>query len=317
MNKFWMALWEKIKNPPRLAKTLTFSLTLLFAVASLCLLLVDYEGTWLAVLVYTLFGLAGVSLAYSVFLIVPMIPRIKRWVIAKLLSFEFTYLLLRNFGFRTTVLTIVSFALSLVMSAFNAYMGIMNRSVWYGALAAYYIALVFLRGGILLYHKGKISKKNKSEKGEDELLQAKKYRVSGVILLALNLALSWAIGQMIFTSAHFSYAGWTIFAYAAYAFYKITMSIINLVRASKQTDLTVRAVRNVNLTDAMVSILALQTALLTKFSDGSLDVSLFNTLTGSVVSLCSVGLGVYMVVAGTKRINKLQKEKENYEGKSV
>ncbi|MBO5362730.1 MAG: hypothetical protein J6A46_00205, partial [Clostridia bacterium] len=195
MNNFWSALWQKIKNPPRWAKGLTFALTLVFATASLCALLVDYESSWIAVLVYALFGLAGVSLAYSVFLIVPMIPRMKRWVIAKLLSYPFTERLLRNFGFRTTVLTIVSFALGLVMSAFNAYMGIMNKSIWYGALAAYYIALVLLRGGILLYHKGK---KNRTEEYKDKLLQAKKYRASGVILLLLNLALSWAIGQMIF-----------------------------------------------------------------------------------------------------------------------
>ncbi len=317
MNKTWREVWEKIKDPPRKIKTLTFVLTVLFAAASLCALLLDYEGTWLAVLVYALFGLAGVSLAYSVFLLVPMIPRIKRRVIAKLLNYEFTYLLLRNFGFRTTIMTIVSFALGLVMSVFNAYMGIMNRSIWYGALAAYYIALVLLRGGILLYHKGKVGKRNARGEREDALLQAKKYRMSGVILLTLNLALSSAIGQMIFDSAYFSYAGWTIFAYAAYAFYKITMSIVNLVRASRQNDLTVKAVRNVNLTDAMVSILALQTALLTKFSDGSLNVSLMNTLTGIAVSFCSVGIGVYMVVAGTRRIKKLQKEKENYEEKSV
>jgi hypothetical protein len=139
------------------------------------------------------------------------------------------------------------------------------------------------------------------------------YRNSGIITLALNVALSVAIGQMIFSDAHFTYMGLTIFAYAAYAFYKITMSIIALIKAHKQTDLTVRAIRNINLVDALVSILALQTALLTMFSDGEINISAFNTFTGIVVSLLSVGIGIYMIVSANKKMKELQKENKTNE----
>ena len=113
---------------------------------------------------------------------------------------------------------------------------------------------------------------------------------------------------MIFSDAHFTYIGWTIFAYAAYAFYKITMSIISFIRAHKQTDLTVRAIRNINLVDSLVSILALQTALLTMFSEGEINISLFNTLTGMVVSFASIGIGIYMIISANKKMKEIQKE---------
>ena len=186
-------------------------------------------------------------------------------------------------------------------------MGIANRSIWYGALAAFYIALAFLRGGVLLYHKNKRGKSASVQ--DDEYTKAKVYRNSGIVTLVLNVALSAAIAQMIFTDAHFSYMGWTVFAYAAYAFYKITMSIISFVKAHKQTDLTVRAIRNINLVDALVSILALQTALLTMFSAGEIDISLMNTLSGSVVSILSVAIGVYMIVSANKKMKEIRKEK--------
>ena len=86
------------------------------------------------------------------------------------------------------------------------------------------------------------------------------------------------------------------------------MSIINFVRAHKQTDLTVSAIRNINLADALVAILALQTALLTTFSDGTMNISLMNTLTGTLVSLCTVGIAIYMLVFATKRMKKIKKE---------
>ena len=305
------AIWKRILNPPTWAKALTFSVTLVSAVAALCMLLVDYEGNALAIVAYTLFGIAGTSLAYSVYLVIPLFPKMKRGIIAWLENREFTRLLLRNYGFRTVIFSVGSFAMSVAFSVFNAYMGIRNRSIWYGALAAYYIALALLRGGILTYHKGKRGKEVDAYR--DEYTKAKVYRNSGVILLLLNVALSSAIAQMIFSDAHFTYVGLTIFAYAAYAFYKITMSIVNLFKANKQPDLTIRAIRNINLADATVSILALQTALLTMFNDGTMNVSLMNTLTGTAVSLFSVGLGIYMTVTASKKMKEIRKEGNNDE----
>ena len=303
------SLWKKILNPPTWAKVLTFIITLLSATLSLVMVALGLENGALAIIAYILFGVAGVSLAYSVYLIIPLFPKMKSGIIAWMEKHEFTHLLLRNFGFRTVIFAIGSFLMSLLFSGFNAYMGIKNRSIWYGALAAFYIALAFLRGGVLAYHKSRIGKKTQN----DEYVKAKVYRNSGIITLILNIALSSAIAQMIFSDAHFTYMGWTIFAYAAYAFYKITMSIIALIKAQKQTDLTVRAIRNINLVDALVSILALQTALLTMFSEGEVNISIFNTFTGIVVSLISVGIGIYMITSANKKIKEIQKENKTNE----
>ena len=303
------SLWKKILNPPTWAKVLTFIITLLSATLSLVMVGLGLENGALAIIAYILFGIAGISLTYSVYLIIPLFPKMKTGIITWLESREFTRLILRNFGFRTVIFAIGSFLMSLLFSGFNAYMGIKNRSIWYGALAAFYIALAFLRGGVLAYHKSRIGKKIQN----DEYVKAKVYRNSGIITLILNIALSSAIVQMIFSDAHFTYMGWTIFAYAAYAFYKITMSIIALIKAHKQTDLTVRAIRNINLVDSLVSILALQTALLSMFSEGEINISIFNTFTGIVVSLLSVGIGIYMIASANKKIKEIQKENKTNE----
>ena len=305
-------LWKKFLNPPTWAKILTYIVTIISAVSSLLLLLTDYKGTALAYLVYALFAIAALSLAYSVYIIIVFFPKMRGEIISLLEKNAFTHRILRNFGFRTVIFAIGSFAMSVLFSGFNAYMGIANRSIWYGALAAFYISLAFLRGGVLTYHKKRISPK-KSKKQNDEYVKAKVYRKSGIITLILNIALSAAIAQMIFSDAHFNYMGWTVFAYAAYTFYKITMSIINFIRAQKQTDLTVRAIRNINLVDALVSILALQTALLTTFNDGSMNISFMNTCTGIVVSVISLSIGIYMIVSANKKIKEIRKENNTHE----
>lgn len=292
-------VFKKILYPPTWVKALTFIISIISATLSLIMVFIGFENSALAILAYALFCVAGVSLFYSVYLIVPLVPKIKDKIIRFMESHDFTYLLLRNFGFRTIIFAIGSFALSLLFSAFNVYMGIVNRSIWYGALASYYIALAVLRGGIIFKSKRK-------EEGESD--QIKTYKNSGIIVLVLNVALSSAIAQMIFAGEHFYYFGWTIFAYSAYAFYKITMSVISFIKSHKQMDLKVRAIRNINLVDALVSILALQTALLTMFSDGKMNISLMNTFTGVVVSLSSIAVGVYMIISANKMRKNLQKE---------
>lgn len=224
----------------------------------------------------------------------------------------FTRSLVRNFGFRTMLFAVGSYAASIAFGIFNGVIGILSRSIWYGALAAYYILLAFLRGGVLSRHgKSRAAKKAGVESVDIEYTNAKNYRGCGVLLLLLNLALSGAIAQMIFDDGHFSYAGWTVYAMAAYAFFKITMSVINIFRAKKQKDMTVRAVRNINFADALVSILALQTALLTTFSGEGVDVSLFNTLTGCAVSLLTLGLGVLMIITGNQKMKEIRENKQN------
>ena len=302
-------LWKNILYPPTWVKGLTFFVSFFTAALSLCSLFVDDSGLVLSIITYTLYGIAGISLAYSVYLIIPLIPKIKGGIVSLMAKYDFTYLLLRNFGFRTVIFSIGSFVMSLLFSAFNAYMGIANRSIWYGALATFYISLAFLRGGVLVYHKNKIGKKKRKQ--SDEYLKAKVYRNCGIITLILNVALSSAIGQMIFSGEHFSYIGWTVFAYAAYAFYKITMSIISFVKAQRQTDLTVRAIRNINLIDALVSILALQTALLTTFGDEMTNISLMNTATGVIVSALSISIGIYIIISANMKIKEIKKHEQS------
>ena len=43
------------------------------------------------------------------------------------------------------------------------------------------------------------------------------------------------------------------------------------------------------------------------FSQGEINISIFNTFTGIVVSLLSVGIGIYMITSANKKIKEIQK----------
>lgn len=297
-------LIERLIKPKGTILALTYILTVIFIALSLAFLFIDYIGTPLEILAYTSYGLAGVGLAYSVYTIVIYAPGLKGRLMKRLMEIEFTRLMIRNWGFRTVVTSTVSFAMTLFSSITNAYLGISERSIWFGALAAYYIFLAFMRSGLLIYHR------KKRDFESEGLTRARKYMQCGVLLLVLNAALSSAIAQMIFDDRSFEYKDWLIYAFAAYAFYKIIMSVRNAIKARRQDDLTIQAIREINMVDAAVSILALQTALLHTFSDATVDISLFNTLTGSAVSLFSITLSIMMIVRGSKKIKEIKNGKQ-------
>ena len=295
-------LLKLLLRPRGLVLVVTYILTLIFISSSLAMLFVDYTGSLLEILAYTCFGLAGVSLGYSVYTIVIYAPGIKKNFMGMIRSNPNLNMVLSDWGMRTLISAVISFVFGIANAALNAYLGISERSIWFGALAAYYIFLAIMRGGFLLGSRRRVR--------SDSLLRAKNYRRCGILLLILNAALSSAIAQMIFDDRGFSYKDWLIYAFAAYAFYKITMAIINAIRARSHDDLTLQGIRNINIVDGAVSILALQTALLHTFSvSGEVDISLFNTLTGSVVSLFSLGLSIFMIVKGNREIKEIKNAK--------
>ncbi|MBQ8357469.1 MAG: hypothetical protein IJX39_06635 [Clostridia bacterium] len=303
-------LWNWLKNPPVWWLILTYLLTVTVIVGAMLMLFADYEGTALEGLAYTLYVLAAITLTYTVYTLIRFVPRMKKSVVAWIERHTFTRDLMEDFGFRTVMFSVISLGVSIAYGIFNGVLGILTLSIWYGALAAYYVLLAFLRGGILLHHvkSGKVGE-SAEERARVMRRRVGTYRNCGILLLLLQVALSAAIVQMIFDDRAFSYDfEWMIFAVAAYAFYKIITAIINFFKARRQEDLTVEAIRNINLADALVSILALQTAMLHSFWDEGISVSDFNTATGAAVSLFTLGLGIFMIAKGNKRIKKLKTE---------
>lgn len=230
-------------------------------------------------------------------------------------KYEFTDNLVRNYGMRTIVFAIGSFAISVAYGAYNFTLSALERSIWYGVLAGYYILFAFMRGGVVFYHRKKRKREKVGKFDNEEAKQIKKYRDCGALLIVMTFALSLAVLQMVIDGKTFSHRGYAIYASAAYTTFKVTMSIIHIVKARKQTDMTVQAIRNINLADAMVSILTLQASMLHSFGDGDNSdfASKMNIVTGAVVCALIFALGIYMVVKSKKLLDGVSETSQDSE----
>ncbi len=232
------------------------------------------------VISYALYGVAGLLLAYSVYTIVKFAPKIKAGILSLVHRFDFTKKLAKEYDFRTFITSSISLAINISYAVFNIVIAIISRSLWFGAIGIYHLFLVLMRSDTILSRK-------KQEKSS--------YIRCSIFLILLSGFLALAVWQLVANDLAFIRFGWTIYAYAAVAFYKITMAIISFIKSRKNT-LSTRALRFVGLADASVSILTLQTSLLYAFSEADTNKMIPNSITGACVCAFTLALGLVMLI---------------------
>ncbi len=291
-----------LKNPRGHAVWITYLLTALFVAAALAAVIIMPEGVWAAA-AYAAYCLAGVFFMLSVVITVRLAPTLKQRTVSLLKRNKVAARMMEQYDFRTICFALLSFTVTIAYAVYNGVIGITRLSVWYGALAVYYILLALMRGGVLSGYRPKAEKRLK----EKEIAV---YGRCGAALIFMPLCLSVVIARMVSGYNSFEHPGMMIYAAALYAFCKIIAAVVHMFKARKTDDFGVRAIRSVNLADAMVSILALQTAMFAEFSPGG-DNALFNAATGFGVCVLTAALGVFMIIVARKEKRKPTEEENN------
>lgn len=204
---------------------------------------------------------------------------------------------LTDISFKMQVSLYLSLGLNLLYAAMKLFYGVYYRSVWFGTLAVYYIMLAMMRF-LLLHHS------NRNAFGENLVSELKRYRLCGVILLLMNTALSGVVILVVSKNEGFEYAGYLIYVMAMYAFYNIITAVRDVVKYRKYKSPVMSAAKAVKLAAALVSMLSLETAMLTQFDErkGPEFRRLMNGITGGCVCLVVLAIAVFMIWRATKQL---------------
>ncbi len=184
--------------------------------------------------------------------------------------------------------------------------GLIYRSEWFITLGFYYLIM----GGIKLWLSRDTLKLKDGKRSREWLSHAlKSYRRCGVLMFLLNIAVTSVAGFMIRGGKYAVYPGFLIYANAAFAFYCIITSIINIVKFRRANNPVLSASKAVNLAGALVSIFALQTAMIPQFSEGDTEFrSTMNTITGGVVCASVFAIALFMVIRSNIQLKKLKED---------
>ncbi len=197
-----------------------------------------------------------------------------------------------------------------VYAVFQLVLGYYHHTFWYYSLAGYYMSLAVMRF-VLAGHA------RRHGAGEELKKELVRYRACGIVFLMMNLALSLIIFFMVYWNRTFHHNEITTIAMAAYTFGAMAIAIVNLIKYRRYNSPLYSASKAINLAAACVSMLTLESTMLTTFNDGSLTpeaVRLFLALSGIAVSAVIITMAVMMIVRGTKQIRQLSEDKgEAYE----
>ena len=106
----------------------------------------------------------------------------------------------------------------------------------------------------------------------------------------------------------------TAIAMAAYTFTALTTAIVNVIKYRKYQSPVISASKAISFAAALVSMLTLESTMLTTFGEGTmteLERNLMLGATGGVISLLIVLMAIYMIAVGTKKLKQLKTEVKN------
>jgi len=200
-----------------------------------------------------------------------------------------------------------SLAWNALYGIFQLWLGFYHHTFWFYSLGAYYICLGVMRF-FLVRHTTRYAP------GERLQTELKKYRACGIVFLVMNLALALIIFFMVYWNRTFQHHMITAIAMAAYTFTALTTAIINVIKYRKYNSPVFSASKAISLAAALVSMLTLESTMLTTFGDGTMTAIERKWMlgaTGGVVSLLIVATAIYMIVVGTKKLKQLKTEVNN------
>lgn len=208
---------------------------------------------------------------------------------------------LREDVFRTETALYQGFFINLLYAGIKMFSGLRYRSMWFITLAVYYILLAAMRASLLHYVR---------KSGKNRISEWRRYRLCGMILLLMNIALAGIVVLAVHQNSGFEYPGMLIYVMALYAFYATITAVRNVVKFRRYGSPVMSAAKAVNLTAALVSMLSLETAMLTQF--GAAEDPTFRQImtaaTGAGISVIVLGMAVFMIVRATKQIRNLSKK---------
>ena len=211
----------------------------------------------------------------------------------------------RDVRLRVNVSLYGSFFWNIAYALFQLWLGVYHHTFWFYSLGAYYICLALMRFFLLLHTR----KYAPGKRMREELV---KYRACGVAFLVMNLALALIVFFMVYWNRSFEHHMITAIAMAAYTFTAFTVAIVNVIKYKKYNSPVFSASKAISLAAALVSMLTLESTMLTTFSDSTMTATAQKWMlgaTGGVICALIVATAIYMIVVGTKKLNNLEAKK--------
>nr|MDD6335816.1 hypothetical protein [bacterium] len=242
--------------------------------------------------------------AYSLCILLAAVPGLAKQIKSRLMNSSVMQKLssssiggryLHDTAFRGSISIYQGMAVNFFYVIFRIAAGIRYASVWFISLVVYYLMLGGLRAYLIFSYR-------RRQTNSEYVC----YRHTAWCLFLLNIPMGGMIVLMVQTNSGFSYPGHIIYLSALYTFYTMAIAILNLAKFRKVGSPILSASKVVNLVAAMMSIVGLQAAMLSRFSgNGQEHLKTMNAITGGCVYGIVIIIAIYMLLHSRKLQKKV------------
>jgi len=217
-------------------------------------------------------------------------------IIQKVFASKIAGRYLNDLAFRGSISVYQGMTVNFFYVVFRIVSGVRYASAWFISMAVYYLVLGCLRAYLVVCYR------RRSPEQEHHC-----YRTTAWLLFLLNIPMGGMIVLMVRTNSGFFYPGSIIYLSAFYTFYAMIVSIINLVKFRKLGSPILSAAKVLNFISAMMSILGLQTAMISRFSEnGESYQKMMNAITGGFVYGIVILIAIIMLLHSRKTRKKVE-----------
>lgn len=224
---------------------------------------------------------------------------------SRVFNSPFGYLVRKDGDFRAWLGLCLALAWNGIYALTKMAFGVALGSHWLMLMSAYYLILALLR--LILVRSVRTRPVSGVPERAQLLSEWHRYRLCGIVLLLMNQVLMVVVLTLVRQQGSFNYPGALIYLMAAYAFWAIINATVKLSRFHRRDDPLLSAAKAVSLTAAMVSMLSLETAMITRFGDDSMAFhARMTSIVGGVVCLVELSMAIYMIRRGGKMIAQIK-----------
>lgn len=198
---------------------------------------------------------------------------------------------------RIILIAILGFIFNSAYALYNGGLGVLTQSLWFISMGAYYLILSSMRLVAVLSERRNRQKGNVSQ---EIFVQ----RLTGFLLVVLAVVIAGLSYLGLTQSTALKYQEIIMISIAAYTFAKVILAIVSWFKTKKLNSPVLSTIRKIACADAAASVLSLQRSMLVTF--GSMDSAkayTLNMITGLVVFLIILALGLSMIIKRSKTPN--------------
>lgn len=256
-----------------------------------------------SVFAYLIYVISFYTLFIICFYIITNFSKLRNALKAKLYNQNICKKILSDIKCRITISLTVSLVINLIYSGFKFFSGIHYKSILIISSSVYYILLAFIRFLLL----GKLVQGKKVQ----IITEYKYYRLTAVLMLPINIALSAIVLCCIANNKPTVYSDIYVITSAVYTFYTLTVSIIDIFKYRKYKSPIVLAATGLRFAQTLVSFIPLEDSMITQFGDSKAFENFTLALTGAGICIVITIIAVYMILKSNIEIKRITQYKGN------